>query len=147
VDLAEIVRIEVHDREPVLDGVGIAIETSISDVQVEADTREIALAIGNLIENAVAYSDAGSTMTVSVFAEDDMAVVTVADQGTGIPARDLPRIFERFYRVEAARSRRSGGTGLGLAIVKHVVERHGGGVEVESELGAGSMFRLWLPKA
>ena len=121
--------------------------SSLAEGTVRASAREIALAVGNLMENARIYSEAGSTVRVSVTEADERALVTVSDQGSGIPARDLPRIFERFYRVDAARSRRSGGTGLGLAIVKHVVERHGGGVEVESELGAGSTFRFWIPEA
>jgi two-component system phosphate regulon sensor histidine kinase PhoR len=75
------------------------------------------------------------------------AELVVADTGEGIPQRDLPRIFERFYRVDAARSRSKGGTGLGLAIVKHVVERHGGTVSAQSELGMGSTFRLQFPAA
>ena len=72
-------------------------------------------------------------------------VLAVEDTGIGIPTRDLPRIFERFYRVDASRSRNTGGTGLGLAIVRHVAHRHGGRIEVESELGRGSVFRLYLP--
>jgi len=114
---------------------------------VKANAREVALAVGNLLENARVYSDPGSTVQVTLAAEGDKAVVTVADRGSGIPARDLSRIFDRFYRVDTARSRRSGGTGLGLAIVKHIAERHGGGVDVESEFGVGSTFRFWIPKA
>jgi signal transduction histidine kinase len=147
VSMVPIVESELRDRQPSFDESGIKLESSLAEVTVRANAREIALAVGNLMENARVYSDAGSTVRVSVAEEDERALVTVSDQGSGIPARDLPRIFERFYRVDAARSRRSGGTGLGLAIVKHVVERHGGGVDVESDLGIGSTFRFWIPKA
>ena len=145
--MVPIIESELRDRRPAFVESGIELESSLAEVTVRASAREIALAVGNLMENARIYSEAGSTVRVSVTEADERALVTVSDQGSGIPARDLPRIFERFYRVDAARSRRSGGTGLGLAIVKHVVERHGGGVEVESELGAGSTFRFWIPEA
>jgi len=78
---------------------------------------------------------------------DDQAVITVADTGEGIPMRALDRVFERFYRVDVARSRHTGGTGLGLSIVKHVAESHGGAARVESELGSGSTFYIELPLA
>ncbi len=84
-------------------------------------------------------------MALTVGTGDGRAVVEVADTGTGIPTRALGRVFERFYRVDVARSRATGGTGLGLAIVKHVAERHGGVVSVRSELGSGSTFRMELP--
>jgi signal transduction histidine kinase len=146
VGLADILRTEVQERAQAFAEAGIHVECSLTDVKVRANPREVALAVGNLLENARSYSNGDSSVDVRVSAEDDRGVVTVTDEGTGIPARDLPRIFERFYRVDAARSRRSGGTGLGLAIVKHVAERHGGGVEVESEFGVGSTFRFWLPR-
>jgi len=146
VSLVPIVETEFKDRRAAFDESGIGLESSLVEVKVRANAREIALAVGNLMENARVYSEAGSTVRVAVSMDDDRALVTVADQGSGIPARDLPRVFERFYRVDTARSRRSGGTGLGLAIVKHVAERHGGGVEVESELGLGSTFRFWIPR-
>jgi two-component system phosphate regulon sensor histidine kinase PhoR len=84
---------------------------------------------------------------VSLSADDGTVVLTVADSGVGIPTRDLPRIFERFYRVDRARSRETGGTGLGLSIVKHVVENHHGTVDVTSELGLGTTFVIRLPAA
>ncbi|MFZ0492685.1 MAG: ATP-binding protein [Acidimicrobiia bacterium] len=146
VSLVPIVETEFKDRRAAFDESGIGLESSLVEVKVRANAREIALAVGNLMENARVYSEAGSTVHVAVSMDDDRALVTVADQGSGIPARDLPRVFERFYRVDTARSRRSGGTGLGLAIVKYVAERHGGGVEVESALGVGSTFRFWIPK-
>ncbi|MFQ5517308.1 MAG: sensor histidine kinase [Acidimicrobiia bacterium] len=93
--------------------------------------------------DAATYSDSGSMVRVD--RQDADLIVEVQDEGIGIPSRDMPRIFESFYRVDLARSRRRGGTGLGLAIVKHVAEEHEGTVEVESELGVGSTFRLRLP--
>jgi two-component system phosphate regulon sensor histidine kinase PhoR len=113
-------------------------------VHVFGSRNDLCLATRNLLDNAQRYA-AGGRVQVSVGLIDDEAVLEVADNGVGIPTRDLPRVFERFYRVDVARSRDTGGTGLGLAIVKHVAELHGGRVEVESELGAGSTFRLYLP--
>ncbi len=147
IGLAPVIEAEIGNRSSAFDAGGIKVGASLTDVRVKANAREVALAVGNLLENARVYSDPGSTVQVTLAAEGDKAVVTVADRGSGIPARDLSRIFDRFYRVDTARSRRSGGTGLGLAIVKHIAERHGGGVDVESEFGVGSTFRFWIPKA
>ncbi|MGP7996236.1 MAG: sensor histidine kinase [Streptosporangiaceae bacterium] len=105
-------------------------------------------ALRNLLENAVAYSPEQTRVVVSTTrVADDVAEISVADQGIGIPQRDLERIFERFYRVDPARSRATGGTGLGLAIVKHVTAAHGGKVTVWSKVGEGSTFTLRLPVA
>jgi two-component system sensor histidine kinase SenX3 len=103
-------------------------------------------ALRNLLENAVVYSPERTKVVVNVATSGDGGVeISVTDQGIGIPERDLERIFERFYRVDPARSRATGGTGLGLAIVKHVMAAHGGRVTVRSVEGAGSTFTLWLP--
>jgi two-component system sensor histidine kinase SenX3 len=103
-------------------------------------------ALRNLLENAVDYSPERTRVLVSTRrAGEGMAEMSVADQGIGIPERDRERIFERFYRVDPARSRATGGTGLGLAIVKHVTAAHGGNVTVWSKVGAGSTFTLRLP--
>jgi len=102
-------------------------------------------ALVNLVDNAIKYSNPGSTVEVRVLAKESYYVVSIVDSGCGIPDRDLPRIFERFYRVDKARSRSLGGTGLGLAIVKHIAIIHGGEVTVDSEEGAGSVFSLILP--
>ena len=112
---------------------------------VEGSSKDLSLAVRNLLENAVQYTRAPGAVTLRVEKVNDEAVVSVEDTGIGIPSKDLPRIFERFYRVDRARSRETGGTGLGLALVKHVAEQHGGRVEAESELGRGSTFRLRLP--
>jgi two-component system, OmpR family, phosphate regulon sensor histidine kinase PhoR len=112
---------------------------------VAGDPDYLERAVANLLENAVKYTPPGGTVRVSAASEGDWVVVEVTDNGIGIPAIDLPRIFERFYRVDRSRSREMGGTGLGLSIVKHVVQAHGGSVEVSSRPGAGSCFRLKLP--
>ena len=106
---------------------------------------DLALAFRNLVENAVRHTPETGRIQAAVSSGNGETVVTVTDTGVGIPAADLPRIFERFYRVDSARSRATGGTGLGLAIVKHVAEMHGGRVEVDSRLGEGSTFRMCLP--
>ena len=99
----------------------------------------------NLLDNAIKFNRTGGEVRVEIVRSGDNAVVSVQDTGTGIPSRDLPRIFERFYRVDKARSRATGGTGLGLAIVKHAVEQMGGSVTVESDFGRGSTFTVTLP--
>jgi signal transduction histidine kinase len=114
---------------------------------VRGSARDLALLVRNLIDNAIRSTPAGGRVEVSLAADDGDLVLTVADDGIGIPQRDLPRIFERFYRVDRARSRETGGTGLGLAIVRHVVENHGGRISVESELGGGTTFEVRLPAA
>ncbi len=126
---------------------GVDLSIDLSPVTVLGDASELGLAVRNLIDNALRYTDRGGRVTVTVRPEGGQGIVEVSDTGFGIPTRDLPRIFERFYRVDAARSRATGGTGLGLAIVKHVMECHGGEVSVSSSLGEGSRFTLRLPGA
>ena len=109
------------------------------------DRSQLIMAIHNLIENAINYSDDGTTVSVNHEAEDDIVNISVVDQGVGISDADIERIFERFYRVDPARSRETGGTGLGLAIVKHVALNHGGEISVWSSPGVGSTFSLRLP--
>jgi two-component system phosphate regulon sensor histidine kinase PhoR len=101
----------------------------------------------NLLDNAAKYTDAKGRITVTVRATPDRVRVCVEDTGIGIPAADLPRVFERFYRVDKARSRDLGGTGLGLSIVKHLVQALGGDVFVESELGTGTRITFNRPRA
>jgi two-component system sensor histidine kinase SenX3 len=115
-------------------------------VAVDGDDRQLVSALANLLDNAVKYSEPGSTVGVRVTTPDGWVEVAVSDQGVGIPAKDLARIFERFYRVDRARSRATGGTGLGLAIVRHVVANHDGDVRVESREGEGSTFTVRLPR-
>ena len=116
-------------------------------VVVIGDERQLVSALANLLDNAVKYSDEGSNVEVSVAATGDVVRLAVRDEGIGIPTRELERIFERFYRVDRARSRQTGGTGLGLAIVRHVARNHGGAVLVDSREGEGSMFTLVIPAA
>jgi anti-sigma regulatory factor (Ser/Thr protein kinase) len=104
-------------------------------------------AIGNLIDNAIKYSDSGTVVEVTVEAVANDVVVKVADHGIGIPTRDIDRIFERFYRVDQARSRQTGGTGLGLAIVRHAVVNHEADIDVESRLGEGTTFTMRFPSS
>ena len=113
------------------------------------NSRQLGVAVGNLVENAIAYSDTGARVVVAAHAQagndDDYVEITVSDNGIGIPAAELDRIFERFYRVDYARSRANGGTGLGLAIVKHIAAIHGGDVTVWSQVGQGSTFTIRIP--
>ncbi len=116
-----------------------------ADWQVDGDRRQLVSAFGNLVENAVKYSEPGGSVQIRVHTDGSFVELMVADQGPGIPQRDLDRVFERFYRVDRARSRATGGTGLGLSIVRHVATHHHGDVMVSSEEGQGSTFTLRLP--
>jgi len=129
-------------------GVELVAPAGATDVAVQGDENQLVSAVVNLLENAVKYSDEGSAVEVSAGTPSPGSVeVVVRDRGIGIPARDLERIFERFYRVDRARSRETGGTGLGLSIVRHVATNHGGEVLVESQEGRGSTFTLRLPSS
>ena len=120
-----------------------------SGTQVLGSARQLGVAVGNLVENAVVYSDPGARVVVAAHvlarSDDDYVEITVSDNGIGIPANELGRIFERFYRVDYARSRANGGTGLGLSIVKHIAAIHGGDVSVWSQVGQGSTFSIKIP--
>ena len=121
------------------------VTTGDNELEVFGSLDQITAAVSNLVANAVAYSDEGSRVLVSTKSLGDTAQISVVDQGIGIPAREIDRIFERFYRVDPARHRSTGGTGLGLSIVKHVAATHGGDVSVWSVEGQGSTFTLTLP--
>ena len=112
---------------------------------VMANRRDLGSAVANLVDNAIKYSEPGASVSVGAERRANRACLWVRDQGIGIPRRDQERIFERFYRVDRARSRSTGGTGLGLAIVRHVAAYHGGDVTVESVEGEGSVFTLCIP--
>jgi two-component system, OmpR family, sensor histidine kinase SenX3 len=116
-------------------------------IWIRGDPQQLQLLVRNLLENAIRYTPDGGSVTLETSMRGSQAVITVTDTGIGIPLESQARVFERFYRVDRARSRDRGGTGLGLAIVKHVAEMHGGQVTVESELGSGSTFTAWLPAA
>ncbi|NDD79170.1 MAG: histidine kinase [Actinobacteria bacterium] len=120
---------------------------ALDDAQVLGDKSQVGMAINNLIENAINYSPDSTRVTVTLKVNDQIAEIAVSDQGIGIPEKDLERIFERFYRVDPARSRLTGGTGLGLSIVKHIANNHGGDVSLWSVEGAGSTFTLRFPPA
>ena len=121
----------------------------VAGTRVLGSARQLGVAVGNLVENAMVYSDPGARVVVAAHvqarSDDDYVEITVSDNGIGIPAGELERIFERFYRVDYARSRANGGTGLGLAIVKHVAAIHGGDVSVWSQVGQGSTFTIKIP--
>ena len=117
------------------------------DIEFFGDRKQLVIAISNLIENAINYSPEQTTVNVVLRKVNDVAEISVSDQGVGIAEQDLERIFERFYRVDQARSRETGGTGLGLSIVKHVISNHGGDIQVWSVLGTGSTFTVLLPLA
>jgi two-component system phosphate regulon sensor histidine kinase PhoR len=116
-----------------------------ADLQADINAPLLEQAVTNLIDNAIKYSGAGAAVRIAASQEGNAAVIRVQDQGCGIEAVHLPRLFERFYRVDRARSRELGGTGLGLAIVKHIVAAHRGSVRVESTVGQGSTFFISLP--
>lgn len=136
--------VEQHADEAAAKGMRITQECPAA-LSVRGSHGLLVQAVGNLVANAVKYSPEHSEVQVRARLEGDQSVIEVLDRGPGIPAQHQARIFERFYRVDKARSRASGGTGLGLAIVKHVAQSHGGSVEVESRSGFGSTFRLRLP--
>ncbi len=123
--------------------ISVNLQESIPDIA--ADRRRLAEVLQNLLDNAIQYTPPGGQIMVSASADRDEVMFTVSDTGIGIPQADQPRIFERFYRVDAARSREVGGTGLGLSIAKHLVEAHGGRIWVESEVGQGSQFHFTVP--
>jgi two-component system sensor histidine kinase SenX3 len=147
VDLASVVQTAISRGRVVDEGRNVqvmAIEPP-TPIAVIGDRSQLTSAVGNLVENAVKYSNEGGVVQVRSRVADSAVEIMVADQGIGIPARDIDRIFERFYRVDKARSRDTGGTGLGLSIVRHVASNHGGEVLVSSEEGEGSTFVLRLP--
>ena len=146
-DLEEVVISEVKPFVTSARRKDIDFSVRTTPAAVRGSSAELGLAIRNLCDNALRYTEEGGRIAVTLARRNGEAALTVADTGVGIPGRDLGRIFERFYRVDVARSRRTGGTGLGLAIVKHVAERHGGRVMVESLLGEGSTFVLQIPLA
>ena len=133
--------------EPVFEEADLTFEWQVPNhlPPVFADKQLIGQVLANLIENAIKYTPAGGVITISGEANDSEVIVHVKDTGIGIPAEVLPRIFERFYRVDKGRSREMGGTGLGLAIAKHILLQHGGRVWVDSSPGEGSVFHFALP--
>ena len=117
----------------------------ITSVWIEIDTDKMTQVIDNILNNAIKYSPDGGKITVSMKTTDDQMILSISDQGLGIPKEDLPKIFDRFYRVDKARSRAQGGTGLGLAIAKEIIKQHNGFIWAKSEYGKGSTFTIVLP--
>jgi two-component system sensor histidine kinase SenX3 len=120
-------------------------EGETTSAKILGDNKQIVVAIHNLIENAINYSSEKTKVTISTRLVDDVVEVSVVDQGLGIADKEIERIFERFYRVDPARSRETGGTGLGLSIVKHIVANHGGEIKVWSVQDVGSTFVIRIP--
>lgn len=146
VDLAELTRHEMTQVEDAAGRKRIELSGRSSEqVWVRGDEQQLRLLVRNLLENAIRYTQEDGHVKVEVGSTSSEASLTVADDGIGIPREAQARIFERFYRIDRARSRDRGGTGLGLAIVKHVAELHGGRVDLESELGEGSTFTASFP--
>ena len=117
----------------------------INSIWIEIDTDKMTQVIDNILNNAIKYSPDGGKITVSMKTTDDQMILSIKDQGLGIPKQDLPKIFDRFYRVDRARSRAQGGTGLGLAITKEIIKQHNGFIWAKSEYGKGSTFTIVLP--
>jgi two-component system sensor histidine kinase SenX3 len=126
-------------------GLGLSL-TGSSELLVRGDRSQLVSVFSNLVDNAIKYSEIGGVVNVNSAVKDDEIVLSVTDHGIGIAERDQKRIFERFYRVDKARSRATGGTGLGLSIVRHIVLEHGGAIDVRSEEGVGSTFTVRLPR-
>jgi signal transduction histidine kinase len=148
VGLDQVVREERDRYEEAAREGGLTLSIGLGPVPpVRGSARDLSLLVRNLVDNAIRYTKPGGRVDVTLSGQGDEVVLSVADTGVGIPTRELPRIFERFYRVDRARSRETGGTGLGLSIVKHVIENHGGTVSVTSELGRGTCFEVRLPSA
>ncbi len=146
VDLAGLVRQVVASQVGRAEGAGVELSVTAPDhVEVAGVGGDLEVIVKNLVVNAIKYNRAGGNVEVRVCASDSMVELAIEDTGIGIPHADLPRIFERFYRVDTARSRETGGTGLGLSIVRHAVEHHGGTIHVDSQPGQGTTFTVRLP--
>ncbi|MFE1884180.1 sensor histidine kinase, partial [Streptomyces diastatochromogenes] len=130
------------------DAAGVALRTEADDTAwLDADPVRMRQALGNLVSNALRHTPADGTVTLAARRDGEEIALTVTDTGTGIAPEDLPHVFDRFWRAEKSRSRRTGGSGLGLPIVRHLVAAHGGTAEAASEPGAGAVFTLRLPAA
>lgn len=141
--LVEVVSTNQHAAKR--QGLGLSL-TGSAELIVRGDRSQLVSAFSNLVDNAIKYSERGGIVLVESVVNDDEIFVSITDHGIGIATQDQKRIFERFYRVDKARSRATGGTGLGLSIVRHIVLEHGGEIEVKSEEGVGSTFKVRLPR-
>jgi two-component system phosphate regulon sensor histidine kinase PhoR len=148
VDLVGLIKEVVGGYADLAEERRVALSTELRPgISVRGDRAQLGLLLSNLVDNALRYTPGKGTVCVRLDSSESRAVLQVSDTGEGIPAAELPRVFERFYRVDKARARQTGGTGLGLAIVRHVAEAHGGTVRVDSELARGSTFTVTLPIA
>ncbi|MFT5320576.1 MAG: signal transduction histidine kinase, partial [Pseudohongiellaceae bacterium] len=147
VNFTKLVRQAVRAAQATAEEKGHTIDAQLPEGALElyGDRQNLSQLVDNLIDNAMKYTTEPGTIRVSLKAEDNMAVFQVSDTGIGIPPQFQNRVFERFYRVDKARSQSLGGTGLGLSIVKNIAERHGGTMGVESQLGKGSTFVFSMP--
>lgn len=146
-DMKAVIKRAVEMIQPKINEKSIGLKLEIKPVTVYGDPNRLIQVIMNLLINAVTYSGNNTEITIRLFVKENQAVIQVEDQGIGIESSEIGRLFERFYRVDRARSRNSGGTGLGLSIVKHLIEAHHGKVEVESTVGVGTTFTIYLPLA
>jgi len=146
VDLGSLISNLSADIEVLCQEKGLSFQLGhMEDVVIKGDEARLRELFMNLLDNAIRYTPSQGVVSVSLRREGQMAVVAITDTGVGIPAEDIPLIFERFYRVDKSRSRDEGGSGLGLAICRYIAEAHGGRIEVESQVGVGSTFSVWLP--
>ena len=147
IELRDVIQEGIDQSQMRADSRNIEVILSVqNDCSIKGDRSQVLMAISNLIENAINYSPEKTRVAITLRSQNGLVEISVTDQGIGIPEKDLERIFERFYRVDPARSRLTGGTGLGLSIVKHVATNHGGDVSVWSVAGAGSTFTLRFPE-
>ena len=146
-DIVELVRLSLLESEPARDEKQLELNSALSEkpLLVLGDRQAISQLADNLIDNAIKYTDVAGSISVGLEQLAQLAILTIKDSGIGISPQYQQRIFERFYRVDKARSRELGGTGLGLSIVKNIADRHGGNVSVESQPGIGSTFKVVLP--
>ena len=145
-DLCQLVQATLRRLKPMAEKRQQEFIATLPDaLPMTGDSAKLEQVLYNLVENAVKYSPEGGHIEIAALREGRNAVITVTDDGPGIPAEDLPHIFDRFYRVDKARSRDTGGTGLGLSIVRQIVTLHQGTVTVDSVEGQGSVFRVELP--
>lgn len=147
IDLLPLIEECVSEREAVSAAkrVELRVDSTLAPIMVRGEAEGLRTIIDNLVDNALNYTPAGGSVTIRTRVEGDEACLSVIDTGVGIPREHQERVFERFYRVDRARSRALGGTGLGLSIVKHLAQTFGGRVELESQPNEGSHFRVWLP--
>ena len=145
-DLASIATMRADEFEARFEANGVALVRDLSVTPVEGDRDRLEQVVDNLLSNALRYTDSGGRVVLRTTPQEGSSVIEVEDNGIGIPAEDLPHLFERFWRGEKSRSRATGGAGVGLAIVDELVRAHDGHVEVDSTPGAGSRFRIYLPR-